>query len=496
MTEKNMVSLSTPEFVVAVAQTLHNAGFEVYLVGGCVRGLLMRREIADWDFTTNATPEQIQGLFTHTVYENDFGTVGIVLDGVPDGDVDHTVVEVTPYRKEKGYSDNRRPDEVVFCDSLEEDLSRRDFTINALAYNPVTKELVDQYGGIADLRFGLIRSVGDPAERFEEDALRLMRAVRIATQLNGTIEEDTLRVIHEKSDSLASIASERVRDEFVKLVMADTPDVGIRLLLQTGLLTHIVPDLLEGDGVEQSQAHRYDVLEHSIRTLAHSGVKQFRLEVRLAALLHDVGKPKTREWHKERDDWSFHAHEVVGARMARKILSRLKFSKEVVDTVVLLVRWHMFFSDPDKVSLSGVRRMVARVGEQHIWDLIDLRMCDRIGTGRPKEQPYRLRKYIAFVEEVLREPVTPGTLVIDGKTLMQELDLQPGPKIGHILHILLAEVLDDPAKNTADVLLAQAKELLQLSDTDLAALGKKGKVRRFEEEEGQIEEIRKKYNVD
>ena len=496
MAEKNMLSLSVPDFVVAVAQTLHDAGFEVYLVGGCVRGLIMGREIADWDFTTNATPEQIQGLFEHTVYENDFGTVGIVLDEVPDGDTDHTVVEVTPYRKEKGYSDNRRPDEVVFCDSLDEDLSRRDFTINALAYNPVTKELIDRYGGIADLHLGVIRSVGDPAERFEEDALRLMRAVRIATQLNGTVEEGTLRVIHEKSDSLTSIAAERVHDEFVKIIMADTPDIGIRLLLQTGLLTYIVPELLQGDGVEQSQAHRYDVLEHSIRTLAHSGVKQFRLEVRLAALLHDIGKPKTREWHKERGDWSFHAHEVVGARMVKKILLRLKFSKEIVDTVTLFVRWHMFFSDPDKVSLSGVRRMVARVGEQHIWDLIDLRMCDRIGTGRPKEQPYRLRKYIAFVEEVLREPVTPGTLVIDGTTLMRDLDLQPGPRIGHILHILLAEVLDDPNKNVADVLLVRAKELLQLSEADLVALGKKGKVRRFEEEEGQVAEIRKKYHVD
>ena len=496
MAEKNTLSLSVPGFIVGVARTLYDGGFEVYLVGGCVRGLLMGREIADWDFATNATPEQIQGLFEHTVYENDFGTVGVVLDGVPDGAADHTVVEVTPYRKEKGYSDNRRPDEVVFCDSLDEDLARRDFTINALAYNPVTEELVDRYGGIADLHQGFIRSVGDPAERFEEDALRLMRAVRIATQLGGTVEEETLRVIQEKSDTLKSIAAERVREEFVKIVMANTPDTGLRLLLQTGLLAHIVPELLDGDGVEQSQAHRYDVLEHNIRTLAHSGVKQFRLEVRLAALLHDIGKPKTRAWHKERGDWSFHAHEVVGARMVRKILKRLKFSKEIIETVSLFVRWHMFFSDPEKVSLSGVRRMVARVGEQHIWDLIDLRVCDRIGTGRPKEKPYRLRKYVSLVEEVLREPITPGTLVIDGTVLMRELNLKPGPNIGYILHILLAEVLDDPSQNTKDALLARAKELIALPEKELEALGKKGKLRRFEEEEEQVAEIRKKYGVD
>ena len=355
MAEKNTLSLSVPDFIVATARTLHDANFEVYLVGGCVRGLIMGRAVADWDFATNAKPEQIQALFEHTVYENEFGTVGVVLDGVPDGSNDHTVVEITPYRKEKGYSDNRRPDAIVFCDSLEEDLARRDFTINALAYNPVTQELVDHHDGIADLHSGFIRCVGNPAERFDEDALRLMRAVRIATQLDGTVEEETLRAIQEKSDSLASIAAERIRDEFVKIIMADTPDTGIRLLLQTGLLTHIVPELLRGDGVEQSQAHRYDVLEHSIRTLAHSGVKQFRLEVRLAALLHDIGKPKTREWSDERADWSFHAHEVVGARMVTKILRRLKFSKEIIDTVTLFVRWHMFFSDPEKVSLAGVR---------------------------------------------------------------------------------------------------------------------------------------------
>lgn len=487
-------SLSIPEQIFTVAQIMHDAGFEIYLVGGCVRGLIMNREVSDWDFTTNATPEQIQELFDHTVYENTFGTVGVVLDDSDDGD--HTVVEITPYRKEKGYSDNRRPDEIIFCDSLDEDLSRRDFTINTLAYNPVTKELVDRYDGIADLHLGVIRSVGDPAERFDEDALRLMRAVRIATQLNGTIEEKTLYVIKEKANALSSIAAERMRDEFVKIIMSANPAGGTRMLQQTGLLACIIPELLDGIGVEQNQAHRYDVFEHCVRTLEHSGVKGFCLKIRLAALLHDIGKPKTREWSDERTDWSFHVHEVVGARMVKNILRRLKFSKEMIETVTLFVRWHMFFSDPDKVSLSGVRRMIARVGEKHIWDLIDLRICDRIGTGRPKEQPYRLRKYVSLVEEVLREPVTPGVLTIDGTVLMRELDLKPGPHIGHILHALLGEVLEDPVRNTESALLERAKELSQLPEKELEVLGKKGKVRRFEEEEEQIAEIRKKYAVD
>ena len=340
---KHTLSLSIPEQIFAVAQTIHSAGFEVYLVGGCVRGLIMNRGVSDWDFTTNATPEQIQEFFDHTVYENTFGTVGVVLDGADDT---HTVVEVTPYRKETGYSDNRRPDEIVFCDSLEEDLSRRDFTINALAYNPITKEIVDHYSGVADLHLGLIRCVGSPVERFDEDALRLMRAVRIATQLNGTIEENTFQAVREKSAALSSVAIERIRDEFVKIVMSENPAEGVLLLHQTKLLEHIIPELLQGVGVEQNQAHKYDVFEHNVRTLEHSGVKDFCLEVRLAALLHDIAKPKTREWSDERTDWSFHAHEVVGAHMVKKILKRLKFSKEVVDTVTLFVRWHMFFSDP------------------------------------------------------------------------------------------------------------------------------------------------------
>ena len=247
MAKKNKFSLSVPEFITTVAQTLHNARFEAYLVGGCVRGLIMGREIADWDFChrcdTGADSEDCLSIrcMKMTLVRSEWcWMVCLMASRII------LVVEVTPYRKEKGYSDNRRPDEVVFCDSLDEDLARRDFTINALAYNPVTEELVDRYNGIADLHQGLIRSVGDPTERFEEDALRLMRAVRIATQLGGTVEKNTLRVIQEKSDTLASIAAERVREEFLKLVMADTPDTGLRLLLQTGLLAHIIPELLEG----------------------------------------------------------------------------------------------------------------------------------------------------------------------------------------------------------------------------------------------------------
>ena len=487
------MSLEVPQNAMTVAQTLHDAGFDAYIVGGCVRGMIMHRPVADWDFTTNATPEQIQHLFEHTVYENEYGTVGIVFDEteIPS----EKMIEVTPYRKEAGYSDNRRPDTVKFGVSLEEDLARRDFTINALAYNPVTQELVDLHGGIADLHLGQIKAIGNAEERFDEDALRLMRAVRIATQLNGSVEEKTLEAIRKKADALTTIAEERVRNEFVKIIMADNPAEGILLLKEAELLRHIAPELLLGVSVEQNQAHTYDVFEHNVRTLEHAGVKDLSLALRLAALLHDIGKPAAREWSKEKQDWTFHTHEIIGARIARKMMKRMKFSKEVIDMVTLLVRWHMFFSDTEQITLSGVRKMVARVGKEHIWDLIDLRMCDRIGTGRPKEQPYRLRKYTSMVEEVLREPITPGTLVIDGTVLMKELDIKPGRRIGYILHTLLGEVLEDPTKNEQQTLLARAKELLVLPETELATLGEKGRVRRMEEEEEELQKIRKKYGV-
>ncbi|MDE0243218.1 MAG: CCA tRNA nucleotidyltransferase [Candidatus Kaiserbacteria bacterium] len=487
------VSFSLPKHVLDVAQALSGAGFSVHLVGGCVRDLIMGRSVTDWDMTTDAHPDRIQEIFEHTVYENEYGTVGVVCDAVEDPN--HRVIEVTPYRKEAGYSDNRRPDSVTFGASLEEDLARRDFTINALAYDPIQQTIVDPHGGIADLHRGCIRTVGDPSERFSEDALRLLRAVRIAAQLGGNIEEKTESVLKQCAPRITSVAVERIRDELVKITMSDHPADGVQMLCDVGLLEQVIPELHAGVGIEQNQAHSYDVFEHSIRTIEHAHTRSFRLEVRIAALLHDIGKVPTREWVQNKKDWTFHAHEVVGARMVRTILKRLSFSKAITETVTLLVRWHMFFSDPDQVSLSGVRRMIARVGEEHIWDLIDLRMCDRIGTGRPKEQPYRLRKYISLIEEVLREPVTPGVLALDGTDLMRELAMKPGPRVGHILHALLGDVLDDPKKNTKEHLIEQAKKLTALSDKDLIARGEAGKVRRFEEDEEQSAAIRKKYGV-
>ncbi|MDE1925304.1 MAG: CCA tRNA nucleotidyltransferase [Patescibacteria group bacterium] len=483
-----------PSEVLHVTKTLEKAGFEAWVVGGCVRDLLLKRKPNDWDVTTNATPQQIQGLFENTFYTNEFGTVGVVQDEARDESL--KVIEVTPYRLEGKYSDARRPDEVIFSQKIEDDLKRRDFTINALAYKPKTGELLDLYKGIKDMQDGVVRAVGEPQQRFEEDALRILRAVRIAAELNFTIEAGTKEAIAANAAQLGKISKERIRDEFVRIVNSSQPMKAILLARGLGLLQYIVPELEQGIGVEQNQAHSYDVFEHNLRALQHAADKNWPLDVRLAALLHDVGKPKARRFSDEKHDWTFHGHEVVGAKMTKKILENLKFSREMIEKVISLVRWHMFFSDPDKVTLSAVRRIVVNVGKDNIWDLINLRICDRIGTGRPKEQPFRLRKYQSMIEQALRDPISVSMLAIDGKKLMGITGEKPGPRIGWILHALLEEVLDDPAKNTSEYLDAKAQELVKLSDEQLRSLGQGGKEKKEQAEETEIQELRKKYFVE
>jgi poly(A) polymerase/tRNA nucleotidyltransferase (CCA-adding enzyme) len=483
-----------PLEVLKVAQTLQKGGFDAWIVGGCVRDLLLKRTPNDWDITTNANPEQIQGLFENTFYTNEFGTVGVVNDDTQDPKL--KVIEVTPYRLEGKYRDARRPDSVVFSQKIEEDLKRRDFTINALAYNPHNNELLDLYEGIKDIEAGVLRTVGNAQDRFGEDALRILRAVRISAELNFTIEDSTKQAMQVNSAQLGKISKERVRDEFVRILMSDKPMKALTLAQSLGLLLYILPELEQGIGIDQNQAHSYDVFEHSLRSIQHSADKGWDFEVRLAALLHDVGKPKSRRFSDEKNDWTFHGHEVIGARMAKKALENLKFSRETIGKVISLIRWHMFFSDPEKITLSAVRRIVANVGKENIWDLINLRICDRIGTGRPKEQPFRLRKYQSMIEQALRDPISVGMLDIDGKRLMESTGEKPGPRLGWMLHALLEEVLDDPGKNTKEYLESRVKELSKLSDEQLKVLGEEGKGKKEEAEEREIQELNKKYFVE
>lgn len=486
------MQLQVPEEVLQTAATLKSAGYQAYLVGGCVRDLFIGRIPKDWDLTSNAKPEQIQALFPETFYENDFGTVGVVTESA---DPRLKVIEITPYRIEGKYSDARRPDEVTFSDRLEDDLERRDFTINAIAYDAQTHEVVDLHGGQEDIKRKVIATVGDAEKRFQEDALRMLRAVRIAAELDFAIDAGTIAGIASSAAQLEKISKERVRDELTRILMSPRPLQALYMAQKLGLLKYMVPELEEGIGCAQNQAHTYDVFEHLMRSLQHAADQEWPLEVRLAALFHDVGKPATREWSEEKKDWTFHGHDMVSAKMARKILANLKFPKDLSEKVVLLIRWHMFFSDPDEITLAAVRRTIARVGQDNIADLLNLRVCDRIGTGRPKAHPFRLRKYMSMIDEALRDPVSVGMLKIDGQSLMEATGEKPGPRLGWMLHALLEEVLDDPQKNTEEYLQKRAKALSAMTDTELKPLGEKGKDKKEEADEAEIKKLRDKHKV-
>jgi putative nucleotidyltransferase with HDIG domain len=530
-----------PDYVTHVIETLEEAGFEVFLVGGCVRDIIMEREPKDWDITTKAKPEEIIPLFEKTIYENKFGTVGVcipidfslktvlretvthetqtegVFDVSPETSIasrasidtarhdsvephvtKYHIIEVTPYRIEAKYSDFRHPDEVLFSNAINDDLKRRDFTINALAYNPHKGQIIDLYKGQEDIKDKVIRCVGSADDRFKEDALRILRAIRFSTELDFAISYDTMQAISLNSKLIKNISMERIRDEFSKIIMSNNPVAGIGLLQKFGLLKYIIPELEEGIGCEQKGAHIYDVWEHLLHALDHASSEGWSIEVRLSALFHDIGKPRTRRWDGTKaggkGKYTFYGHEVVGARMTKVILERLKFPKKTSDLILKLVRGHMFFSDTELITLSAVRRVVQNVGKEHIWDLMKVRECDRVGMKK-KEAPFRLRKYHAMIEEVLRDPISVSQLAINGEYLIETLHMKPGPRMGWILSALLEEVLDDPNKNTEGHLIELVKSLDMLGDAELKTLGDRGKKKQEKLEEEEIEKLHKKHGV-
>jgi tRNA nucleotidyltransferase (CCA-adding enzyme) len=487
-------NFSIPEHVSHVTKTLENAGFQAFLVGGCVRDLVMGIEPKDWDITTNATPEQVIPLFEKTVHENDFGMVAVINEDEPD-DSPFRQIEVTTFRSETTYSNNRHPDSIEYSKTLEEDLKRRDFTMNALAYNVGNGELTDMYDGLNDIEKKVIKTVGNPHDRFEEDALRMLRAVRFAAQLGFHVEPETRKGIEKYSQNLESISAERIREEFEKMVMSASPMHGFEMAHELELLQYVSREIEEGIGVDQNRNHKFTVWEHNLRALQNAADQKWPFHVRLAAMFHDVGKPKTKRFDKQQNEYTFYGHEVVGARMVKKFMERLKFPKKEIKTVEKLVRHHMFFSDPDKITLSAVRRMVKNVGPEHIWDLMNVRRADRIGMGRPKATPYRLRKYASTIEEALRDPISVGQLQTDGDYMIAEMNMKPGPRMGWMLHALLEEVLDDPTKNTLEQLVERVKDLDELSDADLRKLGEKGKEKKEAEDAAEVEALRKKHGV-
>jgi len=508
MKKEKTIKFDVPAKILLVMKKLEEAGFEAFVVGGCVRDLLLDAEPKDWDVATNAKPEEVQELFPDSVYENEFGTVGVKIrtdsklrnesesTKTTKGDIGEVVeiVEVTTYRIESKYSDKRHPDVVKFAKTLEEDLSRRDFTINALAMKTVSGnfDIVDYFDGRKDLENKLIRAVGDADERFNEDALRMMRAIRFSVTLGFAIEEKTFLAIRKNAENLKHISPERIRDEFAKIILSPTPARGIELLQETGILKIILPEIESGIGVTQSHHHYYGpyntVYKHLVASLEKCPSP--KLEVRLAALLHDVGKPKAKRG--EGENATFYNHEYIGERMTKNILERLRFSRRVIDKVMLLVRNHMFYYNVDEVGESGVRRVVQKVGLENIMDLIDVRISDRLGSGVPKAVPYKLRHFQFMVEKVSHDPISVKQLKLNGNDLMSELGVEPGPKIGAILAVLLSNVIDDPILNEKEKLIELAKELAKSKVEDLRKMAEE-KIKKEQKKEEEL--IKRKHKV-
>jgi poly(A) polymerase/tRNA nucleotidyltransferase (CCA-adding enzyme) len=474
-----------PKEIKEILSRLAKGGFEGFVVGGCVRDLILGKEPADWDIATSARPEEIQKLFPNSFYENRFLTVTVKTTSSKQNLKE---IEVTTFRSEAKYTDKRHPDEVKFAKTLKDDLARRDFTINSIALGQ--DEIIDPFGGQKDLAAKILRAVGNPEERFAEDALRLMRAVRFACQMDFTIEPKTLDAIRKNAGWLQAIAKERVRDELVKILMTDKAAEGVELLKDADLLKYVIPELEKGVGVTQNRHHIYTVYEHNLLSLKFAVQKKFNLEVRLASLLHDIAKPEVKGG--EGALATFYNHDFVGAKFAVRILERLKFPNDTIDKVVLLIRSHMFVYDVGVVTEAAIRRLLKRVGPENMQDLIDLRVADRLGSGVPKAQPYRLRHFQYMVEKVQHDAISVKMLKINGNDIMKLLEIPPGPKIGAILDVLLAEAIEEPKKNEKKYLGNRVKELAGM---DLSDLRQMAKLKIEEKKEEEDLEIKGKYWV-
>jgi tRNA nucleotidyltransferase/poly(A) polymerase len=444
-----------PVPVVDVLDRLHDAGHAAYVVGGSLRDALGGREPADWDLATDALPEQLTALLHGAVYENRFGTVAVRRDA--------DVYEITTFRTEHEYADFRRPHRVEFGLDIVADLARRDFTVNAIAWGRGAvgdgpKGLVDPFDGLGDLDRRLLRAVGDPDARFREDALRMIRAVRLAATLGFEIEPATLSAIRANAELVGHLSGERVGAELEKLLAAPRPSVGLRLAQETGLLAVIAPELARQPGIPQNKIDGEDLWDHTLHTV--DAAPAARPVVRLAALVHDIGKPSTLA------DGHFHHHDVAGARLAEAWLRKLRFPRVAADDVVHLVRHHMFWPDPS-LSDAAIRRFLKRVGARHIDNLFALRRADDIGSGMPPDDPALLRFRERINAELAAEAVLDRyALAIDGDDLMGELRLDAGPRLGRMIGALVERVVDDPTLNERATLLLLAQGMLADMDED------------------------------
>jgi len=444
------------------AALFDSRGRELCLVGGAVRDMLRGRKAQDWDLATDAPPEEVADIFRNAKTRGK-----VIPTGIKHGTV--TVIykgrnmEITTYRTEAGYTDGRRPDKVRYASSIEEDLSRRDFTMNAVALRLPNGRKIDPYGGEKDIKAGIIRCVGDPGARFAEDGLRPLRAVRFAAQLSGTLDPQTMSAIPGALETCAKVSAERVRDEIEKIITSGKPSRAFLLMEQTGLLKLFLPELASCRGIEQKGFHRFDVLEHSLLACDYAAERQYPKEVRIAALLHDIGKVTVRKLDErgsgDEPHWTFYQHEVESEKMARAILVRLRWPNTLVDTVCHLVKEHMFHYTDDW-SDSGIRRFIARVGGENLASVYQLRRADAYATAALEPAPDFLLPLANRVEKILEEKqaFSLKDLAVNGNDLIA-MGIKPGKTIGIILNELLETALDDPAQNTRETLLAIAKQI-------------------------------------
>lgn len=442
---------SLPPAVLALCEKLRAGGKRGWIVGGSVRDLLRGVPVSDYDIATDARPEEVKKLFAKVIPTGiEHGTVTVLMQGVP--------YEVTTLRGEGNYTDGRRPDAITFLDDIEDDLARRDFTVNAIALDPASGALIDPWGGQKDLERGVLRAVGDPEARFREDGLRVLRAARFVATLEATLDEATSRAIGQTLETFRKVSPERVREEWLKTMKAKRPSRAFDVMLQTGILGVTCPELAESFGCEQNRYHAFDVWGHAMSCLDACEGDAF---LRVSALLHDVGKPRTRAFSDKTSDWTFYEHERVGAEMADGILSRLRFSNQDRERIVHLVRHHLLCYEPTW-SDAAVRRWLQRVGTDRVHDLYALARADALGKGKDEaDQLAQVELLRARAEKVLAagDAITVKALVVNGSDLMKELGLSPGRHIGTLLEALLEQVLEEPAVNTREDLLRRARAL-------------------------------------
>ena len=446
-----------PERIKELASVFEKAGFPLYLVGGAVRDAILGKENNDYDFTTPALPEQVKAIFRRTIDTGiKHGTVTVIFHG--------SHYEITTFRTEGGYSDSRHPDSVRFVSSLEEDLSRRDFTINAFAASLPDGRIIDLNGGMKDLRSKTIRAIGDPHERFCEDALRMMRAARFASQLGFSIEERTAEAMKELHETITKVSAERIREELWKLISSPHPRKGLEAMRASGIMAGILPELDATYGFEQGGMHSETLYEHLVLALECAVNHGYPMEVKLAALFHDIGKIGTRKRSENGREWTFYGHDTLSAQLTDAVFRRLKTSNDERESVTHLIRNHMFCYTPDW-SDSAVRRFIARIGIENINNLFFLRVCDMSATIGYPPQPDALLAFSERINEELdkENALSLKDLRIDGRRLI-ELGIKPGPKMGEILARLLDEVIEDPGRNCSEYLEKRALTLSQCQE--------------------------------